>query len=242
MKYLLLICVVFVLLLSGCRHVATSDVVFSPLHGASGYQQKGDMEQSPYYRHPDFYTGKDISSSLLLIPHFRTVQQTSEYSCGPAALTMVMAYYGVSSDEEALFKEMDARSPYNPRPDGSYGASLKGMVQALESRGFTVESGMNLDSNDFQALLRSSLAEGIPLIVVHQEWNGHWMVIIGYDDMGSEDTCDDVLVLADPYDTTDHLQDGYLIMSFERFFSTWKSVDIMPEDERDGGYIRAYKK
>ena len=41
------------------------------------------------------------------------------------------------------------------------------------------------------------------------DWGGHWQVIIGLDTIGTDDTEDDVLVMADPYDTTDHYQDGY---------------------------------
>jgi hypothetical protein len=36
------------------------------------------------------------------------------------------------------------------------------------------------------------------------DWGGHWQVIIGYDTMGTEVEQDDVLIVADPYDTTDH--------------------------------------
>lgn len=46
-------------------------------------------------------------------------------------------------------------------------------------------------------------------MVGSDEWGGHWQVIIGYDDMGTIDrTEDDVIILADAYDTTDHNQDG----------------------------------
>mgnify|MGYP001085109336 CR=1 FL=1 len=42
-------------------------------------------------------------------------------------------------------------------------------------------------------------------------------VIIGYDTMGTETTQDDVIIVADPYDTTDHNQDGYGVYGAERF-------------------------
>ena len=51
------------------------------------------------------------------------------------------------------------------------------------------------------------------------DWGGHWRVIIGYDTMGTDDiTSSDVLILADPYDTADHLEDGYLVVPAEIFF------------------------
>ena len=48
---------------------------------------------------------------------------------------------------------------------------------------------------------------------------GHFTVIVGYDDMGTADNlADDVLIIADPFDTTDHICDGYTIWSFERLY------------------------
>ena len=44
--------------------------------------------------------------------------------------------------------------------------------------------------------------------------------------MGTEDTNDDVLILADAYDTTDHLQDGYTIWGLERFYYLWQYTYI----------------
>ena len=58
-------------------------------------------------------------------------------------------------------------------------------------------------------------------MVLSHEWGGHWQVVIGYDDMGTEGTQDDVLILMDPYDTTDHNQDGYVIESYERLAFDW---------------------
>jgi hypothetical protein len=39
--------------------------------------------------------------------------------------------------------------------------------------------------------------------------------------MGTEATCDDVILLMDSYDTTDHNQDGYVVESFERLIYDW---------------------
>ena len=41
--------------------------------------------------------------------------------------------------------------------------------------------------------------------------------------MGTEGTQDDVLIIADPYDTTDHNQYGYVIKGFERLVYGWGS-------------------
>ena len=56
-------------------------------------------------------------------------------------------------------------------------------------------------------------------MVENVDWGGHWRIIIGYDTMGTDDiTSSDVLIMADPYDTADHLQDGYVVVPAEKFF------------------------
>jgi len=65
------------------------------------------------------------------------------------------------------------------------------------------------------------LSLGYPILIGWDEWGGHWQVIVGYDDLDTEETQDDVLILADPYDTTDHNQDGYYLEAFERLVFGW---------------------
>ena len=79
-------------------------------------------------------------------------------------------------------------------------------------------------TEDWYGLIPYLLEKDIPIMIGWDEWGGHWQVIVGYDDMGTpEATQDDVLILADPYDTTDHNQDGYVIESFERLVYGWYS-------------------
>lgn len=78
--------------------------------------------------------------------------------------------------------------------------------------GFTYTT--NLDYEDpssevWMDTIQGWLAEGKPVMVCWNDWGGHWQVIIGYDTMGTETQQDDVFIVADPYDTTDHCQDGY---------------------------------
>ena len=42
-------------------------------------------------------------------------------------------------------------------------------------------------------------------------------MFIGCDYMGTPEISDNVLIRADPYDNTDHCQDGYVIVLLERF-------------------------
>ena len=73
------------------------------------------------------------------------------------------------------------------------------------------------DSEDRYGLIPYLLDHDIPVMIGWDEWGGHWQVIIGYDDMGTPDrTQDDVIILADCYEDTDHDQDGYDVDGFER--------------------------
>ena len=49
--------------------------------------------------------------------------------------------------------------------------------------------------------------------------------------MGTETTQDDVIIVADPYDTTDHNQDGYGVYSAERFLYNFTFYNFFEEEE-----------
>ena len=101
---------------------------------------------------------------------------------------------------------------------------LKDMARMLESLGdWDIYSTYDLDdpSEAPRDLILNSLKDNKPVIIGDDEWGGHWRVIIGYDDMGDDDDLNDVLILAEPYDITDHNQDGYCVISFARFYYNW---------------------
>ncbi len=73
----------------------------------------------------------------------------------------------------------------------------------------------------FEEYVIEKIDAGIPIMVDWIDWAGHWQVIIGIDTMQEDNECDDVLILADSYDTSDHYQDGYYTFSAERFYYMW---------------------
>ena len=121
------------------------------------------------------------------------------------------------------------------------------IVNVFKNRGFNVtssfdtqqEDGKSFNSvEDFYHFVKSKLKENAIIIVENIEWGGHWRVIIGYDDMGKPDnTSTHVLIFADPYDTTDHNQNGYTIRSVERFFGSWFDHDVMPANQKIQQYV-----
>ena len=62
-------------------------VDLSPEDGADSVERAGDHEDSPYFKHPDFYN-MESTDTLTILPKFKTIQQTSEWSCGVDAILM----------------------------------------------------------------------------------------------------------------------------------------------------------
>jgi hypothetical protein len=69
---------------------------------------------------------------------------------------------------------------------------------------------------------KKHLQQGHPIIVCWNLWGGHWTVCIGYDNHGTPDFYDDdLLIMADPYDYIDGVQDGLYEVSLVAFFYDW---------------------
>ena len=184
---------------------------------------------SIYYTQPDFYNMTSTDERIILT-HYPTYRQTTDYSCEPAAALTVLNYFGNHDfDEATLIKRMKTKP--------KIGTSLSNMVKFFKDIGWDVQSSLDtppLDAFEFQRFVMKNLSRGKPIIVDNVEWGGHWRVIIGYDSLGTpDDLYDDVLIFADPFDTSDHKQDGYTSGSFDRFYSMWFAVHTSSKKERN---------
>lgn len=202
----------------------------SPEDGADSVERQGDHPDSPYFKAPDFYN-MESTDTLTILTHFKTQQQTSEWSCGVSSTLMILEWYGMRGDynEETL-----AQFRSNGLTPGA--TSMSQMVEMFEGvGGFDVYSTLDCRDNVEEVFtfdfIQQTLKEGHPIAIGWNDWGGHWQVIIGYDTMGTETTQDDVIIVADPYDTTDHNQDGYGIFPACRFFSMWNMYGQFPESE-----------
>ena len=212
--------------------------------GASAYQRKGDHLDSPYFAHPDYFnmTGTDYRT---IISNFMTYQQTTEYTCGPAAVLMVLWHYGVKDKTELqLAKDLKTNYDWNgnntinpgqANDPNEFGTSAASIADYFTTLGWHVESsktagdasGYSFKSKvDFQKWIIDQINNKKPVLVGWSEWKGHWQVIIGYDTMGTTILGDDMLIMADPYDTADHWQDGYSVVPMERFYKMWYDADM----------------
>jgi hypothetical protein len=184
---------------------------------------------SRYYRHPNFFNMLS-DKTLTILSGFKIYEQTTEYTCGPCAALMVLAHYdNYQWQELQIAKIMDARPNV-----GTTTLHLQGFFKNI---GWQVCSGItqgNLEDgatfgeyDSFRKWVIENLKNDVPIMVEWLDWLGHWTVIIGFD-VVSDDCCDDVIIMADPYDTTDHYCDGYRIVSAERFFYMWCDAVLFP--------------
>ena len=78
------------------------------------------------------------------------------------------------------------------------------------------------DYGEAAKFFADNIKHGRPIMVCWNAWGGHWTVCIGYDDNKTPDFFDDdVLTMADPYDSTDGIADGYTKVSLVQFFYDW---------------------
>ena len=187
--------------------------------GADAFNHKLDHAESRYYKILDYYN-MESDETLHILSHFETYQQTTEYSCACASALMVLNYYGNHD-----YNELDICRMVDT--DTSEGTSVENIAGFFDSIGWKTTSHADTKRyfeslDDFETFILNSLDNGTPVMVDWMDWGGHWQVIIGLDTIGTDDPNDDVLIMADPYDTTDHYQDGYYTVPLGRFFYMWR--------------------
>lgn len=262
--------------------------------GADSYANGGDNPNSRYYKAPDFYNMKS-DKQLTIIPKFKTMQQTTEWSCGNAMTMMVLEHFkikgytemklaeamGSSVDQEtkgakpgsannfyeygtdvkqlhdffSSTKEVKiVESSYiaNPKPEqmtrkedkvspGDLGNIKPTFVSASlyssENKADTEAWVEDAKDSYFVKWLTGHLNAQRPIMVEWGDWDGHWQAIIGYDNNGTPSIGDDVLIFADPYDTSDHWQDGYYFYPLERWFYMWQDRRVAEKPYQLQPYI-----
>lgn len=215
-------------------------VDLSPEDGADAVERQGDHEGSPYFAHPDYYN-MESSDTLTILTGFQTMQQTSEWACGVTSSLMVLNWYDQLGDwnEESLAALRHSLD--GTELEGYPGTTLKQAMDIFDGvGGFTYTTTLDYEdpaSEVWMDTIQGWLAEGKPVMVCYNDWGGHWQVIIGYDTMGTETQQDDVFIVADPYDTTDHCQDGYGVLMAERFMYNFSMYDAFPESEGGSDFL-----
>lgn len=188
-------------------------------YGADAVNHALDHGDSRYYVINDFYNMKS-ENGLHILTEFETYQQTTEYSCAAASALMVLNHYDNQQYNELEICRL-------AETDTSKGTSVEGLVKFFNDIGWKTEYHAGTASyfasiGDAENYLIDRIDEGTPVMVDWEAWRGHWQVIIGIDTCATVDPHDDVLIMAEPYDITDHCQDGYYIVPFVRFMNMWR--------------------
>ena len=136
-------------------------------------------------------------------------QQTTEYTCGPAAVVSLLHYLGREGNEMTITGEMGTST--------TKGTTPAQMTDWLNNHGFS--AAWNQEGT--LELLRENLKNNVPTLVEWSDWGGHWVLVIGYDTRNTADLMDDVIIFADPYDRHDDHKDGYTWFNAQRFYYMW---------------------
>jgi len=156
-----------------------------------------------------------------LVPHkcleVPLVRQGTDYSCGTAAVEMILQYYGLDSQSSKLVKELDT--------DKS-GTEIESIRKAFIDRGFKIFEKQMATIDD----IRKCIDLDLPVVLTLQAWpdepkpgweegfsNGHYVVAIGYGD--------DFLVFADP----SSIRMDYLTQ--EDLMKRWHDVGKSPTEK-----------
>ena len=187
--------------------------------GASSFAGSADHPQSRYYVANDFFR-MEPDRTLHILSRFQTYQQTTEYTCGAASALMVLNWFGQKQyHEKAVAGLLETHC--------TRGSSVENIADLFDLIGWNVDFHAGTDRR-FQTVEEAERAiidlieRGIPMMVDWVDWAGHWQVLIGIDTCGTDTPYDDVLIFADPYDVTDHKQDGYYTYPLGRFFGMWR--------------------
>ena len=223
-------------------HTIPADASLETLYdedGADAFGNGLDHADTVYYAVNDYYN-MTSGGSLHILPHFATYQQTTEYSCGCATALMVLNFYGIEDYDELEICTLAGTEP-------GKGTSVEGLVSFLEGVGLDLDYHADTDHRfetieDAEQYLIETIDRGCPVMVDWVDWYGHWQTIIGIDACGTESPYDDVLIMADSYDITDHFQDGYYIVPFGRFFDMWREGPCAGKDvPYEQPFVTAYK-
>ena len=185
-----------------------------------------DHLESNYYKINDFYN-MGSEGSRVLLPNYTVLQQTMSSSCGVCAVNSVLSYYGVEGDpyemEESYVKRYEEVNMKIIRGTGTSASYHKVTLEDMgyESAVFSSKQGMPPQFPTYEGyaeFMRGNLESGKPIVVSTNLGSGHYLTVIGIDDMGTDYIYDDVIITADSSDYWDGHQDGYNIFSATKFY------------------------
>ena len=188
--------------------IMTGGVVFAAPPSSVSAANYYEMKPSPWY----------VSLGV------RGYQQTTDYTCAPAAVMSLLHWYKLLPDKElnAQTEMRIARDMQSPQP----GTTTEEIVKWLDSNGFVVLAGQD----GTVELVRSYLNKGIPVLVEWIDWGGHWVVATGYHAAyESPAKGPDTIFFADPAShwSNPNNPDGISSFNAWRFRDMWFDVQYL---------------
>ena len=120
------------------------------------------------------------------------------------------------------------------------GISEYGYDYESKRKGFDKDKIPSYDELEFSEYLKNSLKNNESVIILSNDW-GYYTIVIGYDDMGTENNEDDIVIIADPFDTSDHINDRYTILSFERLYFQME-IEVFIIEDNNFEFIKVKRK
>ncbi len=130
-------------------------------------------------------------------------------NCGPAALSMVFAYYGVDQSQQTIG---DVLRPYqNPTGNNdNKGVFMDQMLAYAESSGFVAFHRVNGDLDTLRALVSNNIPVVVQTLMSLNDDIGHFRIVTGYSDAQQQ------IIQTDPY------RGANLRYSFSDFLEMWQ--------------------
>ncbi len=188
-----------------------------------------DHVDSGYYKINDYYNANTTEYRTIAY-HFSPYQQTMANSDGVASALMVMSYFGFADhriySEERLVKKYEKLNGETVYKNGVTAEGLKNLFTSFGLISKTNTFTANLSIKQISTWVKKSLYNDyFPMIAFNDDTGYRWHVVIGLD-TGKETTDnDDVLILADPFDASDHYQDGYQTLAVKNLVSWWLDLN-----------------
>ena len=116
--------------------ISSDDASEHPTGGAFQFEGKHDINGSPSFAAPDFYN-MESNKNLVILTHFKTMQQKTGYTCAPVAAAMVVEHaLGKCPHSEMEIANLMSTSQYN-------GTTIKGVAKYFDFLGWNVQSSAN---------------------------------------------------------------------------------------------------
>ncbi len=188
-----------------------------------------DHLEADYYKRSDFYNMGSLGSRVLL-KNYTVLQQTMRSSCGNCAVNGILSYYGDQRDPYELEElYVTLYEDVNDTVIKGRGTNAAAHKKALAQWGYEakVYGGTSASKKptfgsyyEYMKFMRDTLKQGHPIAVATNPGSGHYLTVIGVDDMGTVGYIyDDVIITADSCDYWDHCQDGYNLTPAYKFYS-----------------------